>query len=99
MCNLRPLNELKKANISIQGSEYHYSTPRIYLDNIADYEALEIALFTKNNVWINPRTSLVMKPYPKLSKLLEYYEKESDPVGCQVPTDLVLDLVKWLDKN
>ena len=97
--HLRPLRELKKANISIQGSEYHYSIPRANLDNIEDYKALEIALFTKNNKWINPHKSIIMKPYPDLQELLKYYEIGNDPVGQYVPLHLVINLIKWLNKG
>ena len=97
--HLRPLRELKKANISIQGSEYHYSIPRANLDNIEDYKALEIALFTKNNKWINPHKSIIMKPYPDLQELLKYYERGNDPVGQYVPLHPVINLIKWLNKG
>ena len=99
MHNLRPLRKLNKANISIQGSEHHYSIPRAYLDNLEDYKALEIALFTKNNVWINPRKSIIMRSYPNLQELLEYYEEDNNPVGHYVPLHLVMDLIKWLNKG
>ena len=99
MHNLRPLRKLNKANISIQGSEHHYSIPRAYLDNLEDYKALEIALFTKDNKWIDPHKSTIMESYPDLQELLEHYEEGTNPVGYYVPLHLVMSLIKWLNKG
>ena len=95
----RPLTKCLKADISIQGSSTHYCTPREYLTNIQDYQAVEIALFDKNNEWINPHESIILTDFPQLKELLENYEDGDCPVGYYVPIQVVNNLVDYLNGN
>lgn len=41
--------KLGEYELSIQASEYHYCTPRETLENIYDYDAMEVAIFKNND--------------------------------------------------
>ena len=91
-----PLIKLTKFNISIQASKHHYCTPRKDLDDMNDYTHVEIALFTKNNDWINPHTSPLLIDFPRLEELLANYENSNTTsVGYNIPADLVHELVQF----
>ena len=89
--------EFAKATISIQGSETHYSTPRVYLDNIEEYEALEIAMWLPTGEWINPHTDELFKDFVDLEELKEHYGEGDSEVGFNVPIEVVRNLLKFLE--
>ena len=95
----RPLVVLQKADISIQGSSAHYSKPRVYLEDVEQYEAVEIALFNKDGSWINPHDSSILDAFPRLEELQEMYENNDVPVGCYIPLELVKDLISFLEEE
>ncbi len=95
----RPFIKCLKANISIQASSTHYSTPRSYLPNIQDYQEVEIALFDKDDEWINPHESDILSEFPALQELLNHYENDTCPVGAYVPINIVNALVDYLNEN
>lgn len=95
----RPLTICAKADISIQGSNTHYCSPRTYLENIQEYATVEIALFEKSGAWIQPRESALLQDFKGLSELIENYEEDNSAVGCNVPINLVNDLVTYLNQQ
>ena len=94
----RPLLICTKANISIQGSSSHYCSPRAYLDNIQEYDNVEIALFEKSGDWIQPRDCDLLENFKGLTELIENYEEGHTAVGYHIPINLVNDLVTYLNK-
>ena len=99
MKEFRPVMQLKKADLSIQASETHYSSPKTHLEDIQDYDKVEIAMFHKNKGgWVNPHAEEFMKDFKRLNELLEVYEDGAIPVGGYVPIDLMNDLIKYLSE-
>ena len=94
----RPLIKCAKADISIQASNTHYCSPRTYLENIQEYNDVEIALFDKEGDWIQPRECALLEDFKGLSELIESYEEGAFAVGCNVPINLVNDLVTYLNQ-
>jgi hypothetical protein len=95
---VRPLTICAKADISIQGSNTHYCSPRTYLENIQEYSTVEIALFDKSGKWIQPRECALLQDFKGLSELIESYEKGYTAVGYNIPINLVNDLVTYLNQ-
>jgi len=94
----RPLTKCLRADISIQGSEFNYSTPREYLNNIQDYKEVEIVLFSKEGKWLHPDDDSVFKKFSQLEELVSSYENGPAAVGGYIPIDLVNDLVDYLNQ-
>lgn len=95
---VRPLTICAKADISIQGSNTHYCSPRTYLENIQEYSTVEIALFDKSGNWIQPRECALLQDFKGLSELIKSYEKGYTAVGYNIPINLVNDLVTYLNQ-
>ena len=92
----RPLMKLNKLDLSIQASSYHYCTPRKDLPELDAYTAVEIALFTKDGNWVQPRTEPILADFPELTELCEYFEEGDTAVGAYVPIELVNKLIEYL---
>ena len=81
--------------MSIQASEYHYCEPRLTLEDLSNYEEMELALF-KNGEWVQPREDEKIKSFPRYAELEERYEKGNVAVAGYVPVDLLQDLYDYL---
>ena len=92
----RPIIVCKNYDISIQGSATHYSEPRAYLENIGDYVSVEVALFSKNGEWLNPKDDALFIGFTGLEELQELYEEGRTAVGGYVPLALLESLLLFL---
>lgn len=83
--------------ISIQASDSHYCTPRRTLENLEEYDTMEIAIF-QNGEWVQPRNDEKFQQFPRYEELVDHYEEGDCAVGGFVPVDLIQDLYDYLSK-
>ncbi len=80
-----------KYKISVQGGRGNYSSPRQDLDNLTDYEELEIAMMDDSG-WALPST------HDDLADMPHADVYSGDDVAGYVPIDKVIDIMEYLDK-
>jgi hypothetical protein len=87
-----------KYKMSIQGSGFHYCSPRETLP-VDLYTSMELALFNKKG-WLHINRSKVLKAFPRYNELCERVDSlnSSCPVFGWVPIDLLNDLYLYLKK-
>jgi hypothetical protein len=92
----RKLNPVKAGiyTMSIQASYVHYCWPRETLENLNDYESMELALFIED--WVQPRNDDYIRNFKRYYELLECYEPGDIAVGAYMKLDLLEDLYKYL---
>ena len=79
--------------LSIQGSEGHYSQPRQNLEPRL-YDKMEISIF-KNENWIYPIDEF--DDFKRIEELDKLYETGSCSVGGYIPCDLIQDLIDYIE--
>ncbi|HUU87871.1 MAG TPA: hypothetical protein VMX17_08970 [Candidatus Glassbacteria bacterium] len=79
--------------VSIQGSKFHYCSPRIDLENLADYDSLEIAILQNNG---EEKRFINIHEDEKFSKFewAVMFEEGSNPVAGYVPISEIERIMK-----
>lgn len=94
----RPTIKAGDYELSIQGSKFHYSTPKTYLDNIQEYEKVEL-LISKDGEWVIPKEDEVIKKFPRYKELKKRYKNRFSVVGAYLSITLVNELIEYLKET
>lgn len=86
--------KLGRYEISIQGSRYHYCSPKVDSDNINTYDTLEVAIF-KNGHWYHPYLSKKFKNKSYINK----FEIGHTSVAGYMTKDDILDIINTLSED
>lgn len=94
---MRLLERIKLGDyeLSIQASEHHYSYPKETLNNLFDYEDMEIAIF-KNNEFVNIEEDSFFNRWKDREEFLKSYD---GMVGVYTPIKIIQSLYDYLEKK
>ncbi|MGU9123139.1 hypothetical protein ACV3YD_15005 [Clostridium perfringens] len=81
--------------LSIQASEYHYSTPRKNLSNLFDYETMEVAVF-KSEVWVNVAKDSFFNEWSERHEFLESYD---GMVAAYIPIKMIQSFCNYIEEK
>ena len=95
---LREAINYKNCVLSVQASSGHYCTPRVSIENINFYSAVEIAFISKedgNLIYLSDVKNI--ESFNRYKELKQIYH--GDTVLGYVPFDLVSDLQTFLNQD
>ncbi|MGV2640177.1 hypothetical protein GNF86_01810 [Clostridium perfringens] len=94
---MRLLERIKLGDyeLSIQASEHHYSYPKETLNNLFDYEDMEVAIF-KNNEFVNIEEDSFFNGWKDREEFLKSYD---GMVGAYTPIKIIQSLYDYLEKS
>lgn len=94
----KQLERLKvgKYYLSVQASEGHYCIPRKNLNNIFNYEALEIAILNEDGTWCNLEHDDFFDEWKERENFLDSYD---GMVGAYVPIGLLQSLCDYIESR
>ena len=95
--DMRLLERIKLGDyeLSIQASEHHYSYPKETLNNLFDYEDMEVAIF-KNNEFVNIEEDSFFNEWEYKEEFLKSYD---GMVGAYMPIEIIQSLYNYLEKS
>ena len=82
--------------LSIQASEIHYCTPRKVLENVFDYEDMEVAIFEENGRWCNLEEDDFFNDWKDRDIFLEQYD---GMVGGHIPIQIIQSLCDYIERK
>ena len=83
--------------LSIQGSQNHYSSPRLFCD-LEEYSSMEMAIFKKNGDWLYTTKSSTIRAFKKYDELITHSNGGGHEcsVFAYVPIELINELYIYL---
>lgn len=81
--------------VSIQASTTHYSIPSKTLENLFDYEAMEVAII-QNNQFVNIGEDAFFNEWKEREKFLEDYDGE---VAGFIPIRMIQSLCDYIEEK